>query len=184
MSNKIPVPNWQKRVDLDISVGLLGGVKNLIPNNKIILERIISGGQTGADRASLEAAKELGILTGGYAPKGYKTENGQDLSLKELFGLIETDSYAYNFRTIMNISRSDGTVIFGLLDSPGSKFTIKMVNKLKKPLLTNPRSPEEFINWILQNNIKTLNCAGNRESVRPGIHNRVKTFLINTLKDK
>lgn len=63
-----------------------------------LVEKIISGGQTGADRGGLEAARTLGIPTGGTAPRGYLTETGPDESLRE-FGLTESKSSAYVVRT-------------------------------------------------------------------------------------
>lgn len=146
---------------------------------------IISGGQTGADRGGLEAAKELGLPTGGYCPKGYLTEDGPDLMLKE-FGLIELKSKSYKSRTVKNIKVSDGTVIFvdvdssGKLKSKGSLLTFNTAVKLNKPVLVNP-DEAKFKTWLTDNNIQVLNVAGNRESVNPGISNIVKSFLLKSL---
>ena len=138
--------------------------------------KIISGGQTGADTGALIAAKQLGIQTGGTAPKGYKTENGPNLDLKELYGLVESNSSNYKSRTIENIKNSDGTVIFGDVSSVGSQLTINTCIQLKKPHIINP-SKLQLIDWINKKFIRVLNCAGNRESVNPGIQERVKKFL-------
>ena len=69
----------------------------------LFIKKVISGGQTGADRAGLEAAKKAGIETGGYCPKDYLTEKGPDKSLKG-FGLIETETREYTERTELNLS--------------------------------------------------------------------------------
>jgi hypothetical protein len=104
-----------------------------------MIKKIISGGQTGADRAGLEVGKALGIETGGFCPKGYLTENGPDLSLRE-FGLIEMKDTDYKKRTIKNVEVSDGTVIFGdtntagKLKSRGSVLTNNTAIKLNKPV--------------------------------------------------
>ena len=148
-----------------------------------MIKKIISGGQTGADRGALEAGKKLGIETGGTAPKGYRTEKGSDYSLKN-FGLIEHESFEYPPRTIKNIQDSDGTVWFGNTNSPGAKLTLSMVNKYDKKSITNPDTPEILRNFIEFYNIKTLNVAGNRESKNPGIQKLVEEFLIKSFKRK
>ena len=151
-----------------------------------MIKKIVSGGQTGADRGGLEAAKNAGIQTGGYCPYGYLTENGYDLSLLE-FGLKQTKSRGYIERTILNIKYSDGTVIFSKVNSSekiehdGSLLTLRTCKKLRKPVILNPTA-KEFTEWIKENKISVLNIAGNRESVNPGIKRRVKMFLAKALK--
>lgn len=142
-----------------------------------MVTKIISGGQTGSDIAGLAAAKQLGIQTGGTAPKGFKTETGPNLELKELYGLIESSSSNYKLRTIENVKNSDGTVIFGDVSSVGSQLTVNTCIQLKKPHIINP-SKLQLIDWINKKFISVLNCAGNRESVNQGIQERVKNFLI------
>lgn len=122
--------------------------------------RIISGGQTGIDRMGLEVAKELGLFTGGYAPKGYKTETGNDSSLAG-FGLKEHTSTEYNQRTEINVMLSGGTIIFGDENSAGSKATIKFLKKHQKPYLINP-TVEDIKVFIKTKDI--VNIAGNRAS--------------------
>ena len=148
-----------------------------------MIEKIISGGQTGADRGALEASKLLKIKTGGWAPRNYRTERCDDLSLKE-FGLFETEATNYQVRTKMNVMESDGTVWFGNPNSPGGKLTLSTAKELNKPYLILEKSTKGLlVPWINQNKIKILNCAGNRESKNPGIQERVKNFLIEELKD-
>jgi len=150
-----------------------------------IIKKIISGGQTGADRAGLDAAKELGIKTGGYCPKGFLTENGQDKSLRK-FGLEESDTQDYNERTVKNVEASDGTVIFSIVSKTGSLLrggsllTLSTARNSNKPVIINP-SPGQFRKWLIKNNIKILNISGNRESLNPGIYEKVKLFLIKSL---
>ncbi|GAH86529.1 unnamed protein product, partial [marine sediment metagenome] len=90
---------------------------------KMLVKKVISGGQTGVDQAGLEAAKELGIKTGGYIPRGFLTENGSDYSLKK-FNLTEMKSTSYVIRSIFNVDNSDGTIAFRLKSSPGTDKTI------------------------------------------------------------
>ncbi|HEY4065152.1 MAG TPA: putative molybdenum carrier protein [Puia sp.] len=130
---------------------------------KVIIEKVISGGQTGADRMGLEIAKFLGYPTGGTAPKGFRTENGPDLSLREEFGLRESYSSSYSPRTTQNVLDSHFTVLFGDMLSSGSKATIDACLKYHQPYVENP-SVEELIDKIKANYVKVLNIAGNRGS--------------------
>ena len=139
------------------------------------LDKIISGGQTGADMAGLVFAHKIGIATGGTAPKGYKTESGEMKHLlKDVFGLNEFGDYKQ--RTIINIEDAGGTVIFVDRTSAGSLLTMKKCRELKKPYLISP-SPDTFVKWLTNNKIRILNVAGNRESVSPGIEGRTIKFL-------
>lgn len=142
-----------------------------------MLKKVISGGQTGADRIGLEIAKELGIETGGTAPKNFKTENGCDLSLVQ-FGLVEDISSDYNSRTEKNILDSNGTVIFGDVKSPGTKLTIKLLKQHGKKYIENP-TILELKTFISENEIEVLNVAGNRGS-KLNLSQRNK--IINTLR--
>ena len=142
--------------------------------------RIISGGQTGVDRAGLEVAKELGIATGGTAPKGYRTQRGSDPSLKD-FGLGEDASPDYRPRTIKNVQDADGTVWFGDPNSPGGRLTLSTARNLNKPNLVNP-SVEQLVQWMKAKGIKTLNVAGNRENTNPKAAKQAREVLSQALK--
>jgi len=127
--------------------------------------RIISGGQTGIDEMGLQVAKELGLLTGGFMPKDYKTETGNKPEFVELYGMKEHPSSDYNARTELNIQLSGGTIIFGDISSPGSKSALKFLKKHQKPYIANPTVEEikEFIKYQ-----EVVNIAGNRASkVKP-----------------
>ncbi len=143
------------------------------------LKKIISGGQTGADMGGLKAAKELGLETGGTAPRNYMTEDGPNHSLKE-YGLSEFGTYA--IRTHRNIRDSDGTVLFGKSYTPGSNITLKFCWYLKKPVIMNP-GVLAFFKFITDYNIETLNVAGNRESYSPGIEEKVRQYLVTALRE-
>ncbi len=148
-------------------------------NKYTFIEKIISGGQTGADMAGLVFAHKIGITTGGTAPKGYKTESGNMVHLlKDVFGLSEFGDYKQ--RTIINIEDSDGTVIFADRTSAGSLLTMKKCREMKKPYVISP-SPETFVKWLNDNKIRILNVAGNRESVSAGIEQRTIKFLQMTI---
>ena len=144
--------------------------------------KIISGGQTGGDIGGLLAGAELGLQTGGTAPKGFRTDSGLNPELAN-YGLVEHTSSSYRPRTIENVRNSDGTVLFGNVSSPGCKLTILTCIKLQKPYMTNP-SKLELIGWIDKKFIKILNVAGNRESSYTGLQEKVKNFLTNVLTSK
>ncbi len=103
-----------------------------------MIERVISGGQTGADQAGLAVAKRLGIPTGGYVPKGFLTEAGPRPDLAAEYGLKETDTADYAERTERNVRLADGTVVFGDARSPGSMLTIRLCRRHGRPCLTIP----------------------------------------------
>lgn len=151
----------------------------------ILIKKIISGGQTGADRGGLDAAKELGIPTGGHIPKNFKTEKGPDPALAG-YGLVETESENYEERTILNVTNSDGTVIFcnvdenGLIIGEGTMFTFYTAESLFRPVIVNP-DEKNFLDWLKENDIHVLNVAGNRESISPGIYENARHFLVKSL---
>lgn len=142
---------------------------------------IISGGQTGADQGALVAAHTLGIRTGGYAPKGWITEVGPAPWLGGVYGLVEHVSDQYIARTRANIELANATVIFGR-PSTGSNKTRDICDGQHKPLIwiTANKVGEmiRFRLWLARHKPKTLNVAGNRESVTPGIGNLVEKFLV------
>jgi hypothetical protein len=84
-----------------------------------VLDRVVSGGQTGADQAGWRAARALGIVTGSRMPEGFLTEAGPRPEFAELFGAVELPGGGYPERTRANVRNSDATVWFGNPDSPG-----------------------------------------------------------------
>lgn len=146
--------------------------------NKLI--KIVSGGQTGADIAGLKFALEIGIPTGGWAPRGYINEEGKKPELlKDIYHLNEIDG-GWVERTIQNVLDSDGTVIFAEKMSDGSALTIDACRKSNKPYRINP-TKHQFLEWLNMYNIRVLNVAGNRESVSPGMEEKVYLFLKETI---
>ena len=150
-----------------------------------MIKKIISGGQTGADRGGLLAGEALGIETGGTAPPSYQTEAGPDLSLRQ-FNLIEGeyDPRIYPKRTRMNVRNSDGTLLMGNPNSPGSRLTLRFCRESRpsKPYIINP-TPSQLKDWIDTHNIEILNVAGNRESKHPGITKETFQLLYSTLEE-
>lgn len=155
----------------------------------MILTKVISGAQTGADIAGLKAAKEVGIETGGMMPMNFYTERGHKPQYSTLYGVIESYSKGYQHRTEQNILNSDGTVVFANnFASPGTKMTLGLCKKLNKPVLSvntnkvNKNTNKTIVRWLLDNHISILNVAGNRESKAPGIERLVEAMLIDVFK--
>lgn len=139
------------------------------------VQRVISGGQTGADQGGLLAAWERGISTGGWAPFDYRTCIGPN-PLLEVLGLEMTDEKGYAARTYRNVDEADATLVCGYdLTSPGSRLTIDHARSVGRPcfVLEFPagrdavskevRLIEEAVAFILRHQPLTLNVAGNRD---------------------
>lgn len=150
------------------------------------LKRVISGGQTGADQGGLMAGRELGIPTGGIAPKGWLTEHGPEEAVLRNFGLVECGEEGYSARTRANIVDSDGTLLVGPCRDGGSALTLEFARTLDKPLfqvayaqgnVIEPAQIKEFRDWLQRSNIHILNVAGSRESDNPGIQEFTQAFL-------
>ncbi len=144
------------------------------------MNKIISGGQTGVDRAALDAALELGIECGGYCPKGRKSEDG---IIPEKYPLTETATDQYPERTELNVKEGDGTlVIIHKEADKGTSLTISLCRRYRKPCIVIDLSKENIekavLNWLTENNIAVLNVAGNRESFSPGINKKTFNFLM------
>jgi hypothetical protein len=146
------------------------------------LERVISGGQTGADRAALAAAKAAGIPTGGWMPKGFRAQDGPRPELAELYGVREHSSDRYPPRTALNVKESDATLRFATdWESPGEALTLAMCERYGRPHLDvtpgGPLTPADAAAWLVANRVRTLNVAGNTERTSPGIEAFVTAFL-------
>jgi hypothetical protein len=144
--------------------------------------RIISGGQTGADRAALDWAIEHAISHGGWCPHGRKAEDG---TIEPRYQLKETPSSNYLQRTEWNARDSDGTVVFsiGPVLTGGSKKTVELARKHGKPIIHiawdgGAALPgQELLRFIQDNKIKMLNVAGPRASKEPEVYGFVKATL-------
>jgi len=172
-----------------------------VPSNDhdpVRLEKIVSGGQTGVDRAALDAARALGIETGGWCPRGRRAEDGR---IPEQYPLQETDGRSYAIRTEWNVRDSDGTLIIALDEiSSGTRLTIEAAKSLGKPLkvahlrpgsdtrqlLTDSLTPSQQIDditrWVRKHQIRVLNVAGPRGSSSPLMYPEAFEFLTLLLK--
>ena len=147
--------------------------------------KIVSGGQTGADRAALDWAIKRGNPQGGWCPKGRKAEDGP---IDIHYQLNETPRADYLQRTEWNVRDSDGTVIFSIAESlsGGSKKTVEFAKRHSKPVLhvskANgiPAAAEMLRRFCEQHSIGVLNVAGPRASKEPDVAAFVNDVLERT----
>ncbi len=149
-----------------------------VPANPVP-EKIISGGQSGVDRAALDVALERGIPCGGWAPKGRRAEDG---IIPERYPLRETPGEDYRERTRLNVRDSDATLVLtGNLPQGGTLVTIEEAEARGRPHLVvdlfRAPDPGEAARWLRRSGAGVLNVAGPRESTVPGIHQRASRFL-------
>lgn len=146
--------------------------------------RLIAGGQSGADRAGLDWAIAHGIRHGGWCPRGRKAEDGP---IPADYALDETPGDGYLQRTRWNIRDSCATLIFSLADGEldgGSRRTTLIAQRLGKPWLhVRPGvDPGRVAQFLAQHQVTTLNIAGKRASLAPGIADFVGAVLSRALK--
>ena len=147
-----------------------------------MVSKIVSGGQTGADRAALDIAVKVGITHGGWIPKGRLAEDGV---LDDKYQLREMETSKYNRRTEQNVIDSNGTLIISHGElTGGSEFTREMAIYHNRPWLhvdlNNTiafQAAEKIRIWIAENEIKVLNVAGSRASKDPDIYNATADIL-------
>ena len=147
--------------------------------DRLLLESILSGGQTGVDRAALDVALELGIPHGGWCPSGRRAEDGV---IPEKYRMWENESDSYADRTRRNIIDSDGTLLlYGRRLEGGSLLTARLALSLGKPCyrvgLTGQVSYLACLDWLVQHRVRRLNVAGPRASKEPQIYAQAHRFL-------
>ena len=138
------------------------------------IRKIVSGGQTGVDRASLDAALAAGVPCGGWCPRGRRAEDGP---IPERYPLTETPRRDYAERTEWNVRDSDGTlVLVSGKASGGTALTIALTEKLGRPCIAvaPETDPAALRAWLGRHQVAVLNVAGPRESEAPGIHGRAR----------
>jgi len=158
------------------------------------ITKIISGGQTGADRGGLDAAIYCKIHHSGWCPKGRRSEDG---AIPDTYHLQETPSKSYLKRTEQNVTDSDATIIFSVGKLTGGSFrTMEFAKKHKKPVLHVNLAEYEraeaahcILRWFEGDVTKptppkncVLNVAGSRESKSPGIQGKVMEIMVDVLK--
>lgn len=146
------------------------------------ITRVVSGGQTGVDRAALDVAIELGIQHGGWVPQGRTAEDGP---IDQCYQLKQTTSVDAAQRTEWNVRDSDATLIVsrGQLTG-GTELTQQMTRKYGRPHLhvdlselSIPEAVRRVIQWLAPLQCSTLNVAGPRASEDTEIYQRARTLL-------
>jgi predicted Rossmann-fold nucleotide-binding protein len=143
------------------------------------IERIVSGGQSGVDRAALDVALSLGIPCGGWCPAGRRAEDGR---ISPVYPLEETPTDDYAERTRWNVRDSDGTLILSVGPPTGGTALTEVFCTLEgRPCivvdLTGDARVEPVLAWARAQAVRVLNVAGPRESSAPGVHALARAFL-------
>jgi hypothetical protein len=150
-----------------------------------MLEKIYSGGETGANQGAWRAARMYGVATGGWMAVHFMTAAGPRGAFADLYGAVELPAGSSATPTTQNVQGSDGTVWFGETTTADAQATVAACRQSGKPcMLVYPAAsflPEHIATWIVENQITTLNVAGNREGEEPGIGDRVERFLAEVL---
>ena len=144
--------------------------------------KIVSGGQTGADRAALDWAIAHQIPHRGWCPKGRKAEDG---IIDSCYKLTETPSSEYSERTQWNVRDSDGTIVFSICEEifAGTLLTVESAKKYEKPYihiyekLVDVDTINRFQLFLLDFGIVNLNVAGPRASDEPEVYQFVREIL-------
>jgi hypothetical protein len=150
------------------------------------VQKVISGGQTGVDRAALDVANYLELEHGGWCPSGRRAEDGQ---VPKIYRLKPTRSSNYAVRTEKNVIEADGTcILFRRVMTGGTELTRRLAMKHNRPLicidlqLADQQGQAALRDWIVRHGIRVLNVAGPRESTCPGIVRETEQFLLGALK--
>ncbi|GAA1465069.1 putative molybdenum carrier protein [Microbacterium thalassium] len=153
------------------------------------IERIRSGGQTGADRGALDAARDAGIPITGWCPRGGWAEDAPDPpGVRAAYPeLTETDTDDPADRTIRNVRDADATLIVVPAEawhSPGTDLTRQAALRLGRPVLTLADDDLAPVTaWLETVGCRELNVAGPRESQAPGIHARTREVVRRLLRE-
>ena len=150
------------------------------------IERVVSGGQTGVDRAALDVALARGLACGGWCPRGRRAEDGP---IDRRYPLRETAGEDPAERTRLNVRDSDGTLIIARGEpTGGTKLSGEMAAELGRPCLRiDPAATDRGAackrvrRWAARESIGVLNVAGPRESEQPGIGAEAKVLLEDVL---
>ncbi|MGH9341593.1 MAG: putative molybdenum carrier protein [Acidobacteriota bacterium] len=148
------------------------------------IQKIVTGGQTGVDRAALDVCLELSIPCGGWSPKGRLAEDGR---ISDRYPLRETPSQVFAQRTEWNVRDSDGSLVLHRgKPAGGTAKTVEFAIKQRRPYLcidlTQALDLNQIRSWLLSRRVSVLNIAGPRESEEPGIYAQARELLTRLLE--
>ena len=143
------------------------------------IQKIVSGGQTGVDRAALDVAMKFGIACGGWCPRGRRAADGV---IDARYPLQESQHEDYSERTRLNVQDSDATLILNIGElGGGTAYTVEMARQYHKPYLVIAldESPEPLgvIEWVKLNCVGVLNVAGPRDDRHSVVYRLAYKFL-------
>lgn len=162
----------------------------LVPRRGLPVRVVVSGGQTGADRAALDAARLIGLPIAGFCPLGRVAEDGP---IPAEYPLEETSTANPGQRTSMNVRLSTATILLHfepLLLTGGSRLTQRSCEKHEKPLMLVRLHPQRsagdeviagVLSWLRKHQVQSLNVVGPRESKAEGIYDAALEFLCSVL---
>jgi hypothetical protein len=148
--------------------------------------KVVTGGQTGVDRAAMDVALEFGLPIGGWCPRGRLAEDGQ---IPTRYPLFETRTSEPHVRAQRNVEGSTATMII-TRGAPigGTRFTFEVARSMRRPVLVldlaNPFSENvaRAVEWLDEVQPLVLNVAGPKESGAPGIADQTKKLLTAVLR--
>lgn len=155
------------------------------------VDKVVSGGQTGADRAALDTALRLGVAHGGWCPRGGLAEDlPTPPGLLSLYpGLSEAPAPEPDVRTRLNVRDSDGTLVLTRRPARltgGTALTVRVAEELGKPLLVVSPDADAVVDtvlaWLVRAGVRVLNVAGPRESKEPGLYDATTHVLEQVLR--
>ncbi|KPV41271.1 molybdenum cofactor carrier [Thiohalorhabdus denitrificans] len=143
------------------------------------MPKVISGGQTGVDRAALDAAMAAGLAVGGWCPTGRRAEDGP---LDARYPLVETPSRDYRQRTRWNVRDADATLVLGWGRlTGGTALTVGFIREYGRPHRVVPLDgdpdPGPVRAWLREQEVTTLNVAGPRGDAEGRIYAAARAFL-------
>lgn len=141
--------------------------------------RVVTGGQTGVDRAALDVALRLDLPVGGWCPRGRLAEDGP---LHPRYPLTESETDDYAERTRLNVRDSDGTLVLSMGEpTGGTAWTLVCCRLEHRPVHCVRLGPEARVEpvwaWLRFHGIRALNIAGPRESIEAGVYALASQFL-------
>ena len=144
-----------------------------------MIKKIISGGQTGVDRAALDVALDEGIDCGGSCPAGRFADDGP---IPDRYPLLETSDRDHYVRTENNVRDSDGSLLIyrGRLHG-GTAYALEMAKQLQRPVMAvnmdEPPPLGDVVDWIEKNRLQVVHIGGQRENSSPGIYRQASDFI-------